>query len=98
MARDNLLTYTDYNKTFKGYTNAVTFQLGAVIIQKGKPIDLYSIKVTDAQKRYTVTDKEPIRIFENLKEFRTILIGQKLRIYNDHKNFTCKNFKTDIEY
>ena len=29
---------------------------------------------------------------ETLKYFRTILIGQKLRIYTDHKNLTCKNF------
>ena len=28
-------------------------------------------------------------------EFRTIIFGQKLRIYTDHKNLTCKIFNTD---
>ena len=32
---------------------------------------------------------------ETLKEFRTLLLGQKLRISSDHKNFTCKNFNTN---
>ena len=28
-------------------------------------------------------------------EFRTKLLGQKLRIYTDHKNLTCNFFNTD---
>ena len=31
-----------------------------------------------------------------MKDFRTILPGQKLRIYTDHQNLTCNNFNTDI--
>ena len=34
-------------------------------------------------------------IVETLKEFCTILSGQQLNIYTDHKNITCKNFNTD---
>ena len=29
-----------------------------------------------------------------MKYFRTILFGQKLRIYTDHKNLTCTNINT----
>ena len=42
MACDNLLTYLDFNETFKIHTDAREFQLEAVIIQKGKPIAFYS--------------------------------------------------------
>ena len=38
---------------------------------------------------------ELLNIAENLKEFRTILLGQILRIYTDHKNLTCKRFNND---
>ena len=38
---------------------------------------------------------ERASIVETLKEFRTILLGQKLRIYTDHKNLTNKLFNTD---
>ena len=50
-----LLTYPDFNETFKIHTDASAFQLGAVISQKDKPINFYSIKLTDSQQRYTVT-------------------------------------------
>ena len=53
--RDTLITYTDFNEEFKIHTNASDFQLGAVISQKGKPTDLYSRKLTESQKRYTVS-------------------------------------------
>ena len=39
VARNNLLTYLDFNETSNIHTNASVFQLGAVIIQKGEPID-----------------------------------------------------------
>ena len=37
-----------------------------------------------------------LSIFETLKEFRTILLGQKLRIYTYHKNLTCRILNTNI--
>ena len=89
VARDTLLTYPYFNETFKIYANASAFQLWVVISQKGKPIALYSMKLNDAQNRYTVTEREPLRIVETLKYFRTILLGQKLRIYTNHKDHTC---------
>ena len=57
VACDTLLTYPDFNEAFKIHTDARAFQLGAVNNQKGKPIDLYIIKLTDAQKQYTVMDR-----------------------------------------
>ena len=62
-----------------------------MIIQDGKPITLYNRKPTGSQKWYTVTEKEFISIFKTLKEFHTILLGQQLKMYTDHKNITCKN-------
>ena len=48
MARDTLLTYPDFNEALKIHTDASAFQLGAVISQKYKPIDLYIGKITYA--------------------------------------------------
>ena len=55
VACDTLLTYPDFNETFKIHTDVSAFQLGAVIRHKGKPIASYSRKLTYSQKRYTVT-------------------------------------------
>ena len=38
MACNNLLTYPDFNETFKIHTSSRAFKLGAVIIHKGKYI------------------------------------------------------------
>ena len=50
VACDNLLTYPYFNKKFKIYTINSALQLGAVIIQKGKLMALYSRKLNDASK------------------------------------------------
>ena len=57
VARDTLLNDPDFNEIFKIHTDASTFQLGEVISQKGKPIALYSKKITCDQQRYTVTER-----------------------------------------
>ena len=84
MDRDTLSTYQNLNETFKIHAAASAFQLRAVISQKGKPISFYSRKLTDAPKRYTLTERKLVSMVETLKEFRTIRLGQKLRIYTDH--------------
>ena len=55
VARGDLLAYLDFDEEFKIHTDASNFQLGAVIIQKGKLIAFYSSKLTYEQIRYTVT-------------------------------------------
>ena len=55
VACNTLLTYPDFNETFKIHTNASAFQLGAVISHKGKPIAFYSRRLTYTQQWYTVT-------------------------------------------
>ena len=75
-----LSTYLDFNEIFKIHTNASAFQSEAVIVQKGKQIASYSRNLTDAQQQYIVTYIYLPSILETLKEFRTILIGQKLRV------------------
>ena len=51
------------------------------MIQTGKPTAFYSRKRTKPQQRYTVMEKELLSIVKTLKEFRTILLGQQLKIY-----------------
>ena len=91
VARDIFVTYPDFNEKVKVNTDAIAFQLWAVISQKDKPIAFYSRKPTGPQQRYTVTGEELIGIVETLKDLRTILLGQKLRINTDNKNLICKN-------
>jgi transposase InsO family protein len=94
ISKEVLLTYPDFSLGFDIHTDASDLQLGAVISQQGKPIAFYSRKLNPAQTRYTTGERELLAIVETLKEFRTILLGQKITIYTDHKNLTQKNFNT----
>jgi RNase H-like domain found in reverse transcriptase len=42
-----------------------------------------------------MTKRELLAIVETLKEFRNILLGQKITIYTDHQNLTYKILNTD---
>ena len=95
ISREVLLAYPQFDKEFTIHTDASHTQLGAVISQDGKPIAFYSRKLNPAQTRYTTTERELLAIVETLKEFRNILLGQKIVVHTDHKNLTYKNFNTE---
>ena len=86
MSRETLLSFPDFSKEFHIYADASDYQLGSVIMQNGKPLAFYSRKLTDAQRNYTTGEQELLSIVETLKEFRNILLGQKLIVHTDHKN------------
>ena len=95
LCRETILAYPDFSKPFDIHTDASHTQLGAVISQNKRPIAFYSRKLSDAQTRYTTTERELLAIVETLKEFRNILLGQQIIVYTDHKNLTCKSFNTE---
>jgi hypothetical protein len=95
ISREVLLSYPDFTKEFVIHTDASHTQLGGVISQDGKPIAFYSRKLNPAQTRYTTTERELLSIVETLKEFRNILLGQKIIVHTDHLNLTYKHFNTE---
>lgn len=95
IAKQVVLAYPDFSKPFEIYTDASQHQLGSVIMQSDRILAFYSRKLTDAQTRYTVGERELLSIVETLKEFRTILLGHLITIYTDHKNLTFDNSSTD---
>jgi hypothetical protein len=84
--RDALLSYPDFSREFHVYADASDYQLGAVILQDGKPIAYYTRKLNKAQSKYSTGEKELLSIVETLKEFQNILLGQKVVVHTDHLN------------
>jgi hypothetical protein len=95
VSQETLLAFPDFEKEFHVYTDASNKQLGAVIMQEGKPLAFYSIKLSPAQTRYTTGEKELLSIVETLKEFRNILFGQKVIVHTDHLNILYGKLSND---
>ena len=49
------------------------------------PVDYYSHKVNDAEKRYSTTDHEMLAIVDCLWNFNHMLLGHNFTVYMDHK-------------
>ena len=86
IAKDVVLAYPDYSKTFEVYTDASSTQLGSVITQSNRPLAFFSRKLSETQQKYSVTEIKLLAIVETLKEFKGMLWGQKLVVYTDHQN------------
>jgi hypothetical protein len=48
-----------------------------------------------AQTRYTTTERKLLYIVKTLKEFCTILLGQRIKVHTDHENLTYKTFNLE---
>lgn len=95
ISKETMLNYPDFNLPFEIHTDASDRQLGAVIMQNGKPIAFFSRKLRPEQRRYTVTEKELLSIVETLKEYKGILLGHEIRVSTDHQNLTYDNLNSD---
>ncbi len=80
------MAYPDLSKVFEIYTNASSKQLGAAITQDNKPIALFSQKLSDTQRKYSVTKIELLAIVKTLKEFKGMIWGQQIKVFTDHAN------------
>jgi len=67
MARETILSFTDYTANFDVYTNASDYQMGGVVTQNKRPLVFFSRKFNIAQSKYTTTEQELLGIVENFK-------------------------------
>lgn len=90
-----MLSFPDFNIPFEIHMDASDYQLGSVIMQKGKPIAFYSRKLNAAQRNYTTGERKMLSIVETLKSYRNILLRHEVVIFTDHKNLVNPTTRSD---
>ncbi len=75
------MAYPDYSKVFKIYTDASSKKLGAEITQENRPIAFFSQKLSDTQRKYSVTKFELLAIVQTLKDQRDAMGPTNKSVY-----------------
>jgi len=83
-----IISAPDWSKSFEIMCNAFDFAVSSVL---GKHIDskkhviyYYSRNLNDAQRNYTITEKEFLAVVFALEKFRPYLLGSKITIFTDY--------------
>jgi len=72
ISREVLLSFPDCTQKFVLMPDASDCQLGAVLMQNGKPWAFFSKKLNKCQQKHTLGEKEMLGVVEALKESRTM--------------------------
>jgi hypothetical protein len=75
----------DIHKGFDVYCNASHLGLGCVLMQEGKAIAYASRQLRKHEKNYPMHDLELVVVVHALKIWRHYMIGNKCKIFRDHK-------------
>lgn len=78
------LAYPDPQLPYDFHCDASNVGLGAVLVQKGRPIAYASKTLSDAAQNYSTTEKECMAIVWSLEYFHPYVYGAQLTIYSDH--------------
>ena len=79
------LTYFDYTKPVVIQTDASEYDLGAALLQDGRPIAFASKTLTDVETRYANIEQECLSVCFGLEKFHTYVYGQHITVQNNHK-------------
>ncbi|KAL0350189.1 UNVERIFIED_CONTAM: Gag-Pol polyprotein [Sesamum radiatum] len=84
MVTDPVLALPDMSKPFTVETDASDFALGGVLMQDGHPVAFESRKLKDAERRYSVHEKELLAVVHCLILWRHYLLGSPFVVKTDN--------------
>ena len=84
-----ILSTPDFSKPFMLLCDASLHGLGCVLAQQAEdgaelPIAYMSVKLTKAQRNYSVTELECLAVIKGIQKFRAYIEGQEFSVVTDH--------------
>lgn len=90
LATAPVLIFPNFNERFKLQTDASGFGIGAVLTQtvdgEEKVVSFASRTLTDAEKGWTVTERECLAVIWAIRKFRCYLEGYSFTVVTDHSS------------
>ena len=83
-----VLALPDYQQPFDLACDASLVAVGGELSQGGRPVAFYSKKLTPAESRHHVTDRELMAIYQACMKWRSYLHGNTCTVYTDHEPLT----------
>ncbi|KAL4285207.1 hypothetical protein GQ457_16G013510 [Hibiscus cannabinus] len=80
------LALPDFREEFTIEADASDFGVGAVLIQKGKPLAFFSRSLGSRHQALSVYEKEMLAVLMAVKKWSSYLIGRHFKIRTDHKS------------
>ncbi|XP_068666698.1 uncharacterized protein [Aristolochia californica] len=79
-----VLKLADHSKTFEVHIDASDFAIGGVLEQDGHPVAYESRKLNEAERKYTVQEKEMMAVVHCLRTWRHYLLGSRFIVKTDN--------------
>lgn len=92
-----ILALPDIQQPFEIETDASGYEMGAVSLQKGKPICFHSENFSKAVMNYVTYDKELFALVESFKKWKHYLMGKEIVIHTDHQPLQYLQSQTKLQ-
>lgn len=83
MIEEPVLALPNYHKAFEVETDASNFAISGVLMQDEHPVAYESRKLNEAERRYTVQEKEMTVVVRCLRMWRHYLLGSWIVVRTD---------------